>query len=126
MSNPQPIYRITDLAETDRPRERLAQMGAQVLSNPELLAILVRTGIPGQNAVQVGQGLLKELNGLRGIHQASFEELCNQPGIGPAKAAQIKAAIELGRRLAITAPEDRVQIRYTVCKDWIYDCRPYS
>jgi DNA repair protein RadC len=110
MSASPPIYRITDLAETDRPRERLAQMGAQVLSNPELLAILLRTGIPGENAVQVGQRLLKKLNGLRGIHQASIEDLCAQPGVGPAKAAQIKAAIELGRRLASEGPESHPAI----------------
>ena len=110
MSNPPPAYRITDLPETDRPRERLEQVGAQALSNPELLAILLRTGIPGENAVQVGQRLIKELNGLSGIHQATFEELCAQAGIGPAKAAQIKAAIELGRRLASEEPESRPAI----------------
>jgi DNA repair protein RadC len=101
------IYRITDLDEGERPRERLARHGAQALSNAELLAILLRTGVPGENAVQVGQRLLKDLNGLLGIHQATFEEVCNQHGIGPAKAAQIKAAIELGRRMAVESPEGR-------------------
>ena len=105
-----PVYRIADLAETDRPRERLEKLGAQALSDPELLAILLRVGIPGENAVQVGQRLLVEFHGLPGIHRASFEELCDQPGIGPAKAAQLKAAIELGRRLRDTAPEDRIAI----------------
>jgi DNA repair protein RadC len=105
-----PVYRISDLAETDRPRERLEILGAQALSDPELLAILLRVGIPGENAVQVGQRLLGEFHGLQGIHRASFEELCNQPGIGPAKASQLKAAIELGRRLKETTPEDRTAI----------------
>jgi DNA repair protein RadC len=109
--NDQPLsYRITDLAEDDRPRERLAKLGAQVLSNPELLAILLRVGIPGENAVQVGQRLLSIFNGLTGLHKASFEDLCEQNGIGPAKAAQIKAAIELGRRLTWEVPEDRAAI----------------
>lgn len=105
-----PTYRITDLAENDRPRERLAKNGAGALSKAELLAILLRVGIRGENAVQMAQRLLNKNHGLLGIHRASFEELCDQPGIGPAKAAQIKAAIELGYRLAKEAPEDRPAI----------------
>jgi DNA repair protein RadC len=100
-------YRITDLEESERPRERLAKLGAQALSQAELLAILLRVGAPGENAVQVGQRLLRDLGGLAGIHRASYDEVCSQYGIGPAKAAQIKAAIELGRRLAVAAPEER-------------------
>jgi len=103
-------YRITDLNESDRPRERLAKHGAQALSNAELLAILLRVGVPGENAVQVGQRLLQDLGGLQGIHRAAYEEVCSQHGIGLAKAAQIKAAIELGRRLAVEAPEERPTI----------------
>lgn len=103
-------YRITDLDESERPRERLAKHGPQALSNGELLAILLRVGVQGENAVQVGQRLLQELGGLQGIHRADYEEVCNQRGIGPAKAAQIKAAIELGRRLAVEAPEERPAI----------------
>jgi DNA repair protein RadC len=103
-------YRITDLDEGERPRERLAKHGPQVLSNAELLAILLRVGVPGENAVQVGQRLLHDLHGLQGLHRADFQEVCNQHGIGPAKAAQIKAAIELGRRLAVEAPEERPAI----------------
>jgi len=87
---------ITDLNEDDRPRERLAKFGAQVLSNPELLAILLRVGLQGENAVQVGQRLLQEFNGLAGLRQATFEELCAQTGIGPAKASQIKALLSWG------------------------------
>ena len=93
-------YRIRDLSENDRPRERLEKQGAEALTDPELLAILLRVGVQGENAVQVGQRLIAEFHNLSGIQRASFEELCNQPGIGPAKAAQIKAAIELGRRLS--------------------------
>jgi DNA repair protein RadC len=103
-------YRITDLDQAERPRERLAKLGPQALSTAELLAILLRVGVPGENAVQVGQRLLQSLGGLAGLQRASYEEVCNQHGIGPAKAAQIKAAIELGRRLVVEAPEERIAI----------------
>jgi len=106
----QPSYRITDLEETDRPRERLAELGASVLSNAELIAILLRVGVQGENAVQMGQRLLKDLGGLHGLHRASFAEVCAQHGLGAAKAAQIKAAIELGRRLRIEEPDERASV----------------
>jgi DNA repair protein RadC len=102
-----PTYRITDLAESERPRERLARLGPQSLSNAELIAILLRVGVRGENAVQVGQRLLQTFNGLGGLHRAAFEEVCAQHGIGEAKAAQIKAAIELGRRLTLESPEEQ-------------------
>jgi DNA repair protein RadC len=105
-----PAYRITDLHETERPRERLASLGPQALSNAELIAILLRVGVTGENAVQVGQRLLQQFGGLGGLHRAPFEELVNQHGIGEAKAAQIKAAIELGRRLTLESPEERPTI----------------
>jgi DNA repair protein RadC len=94
-------YRIIDLETGERPRERLAIQGPQSLRNAELLAILLRVGLPGENAVQVGDRLLRDFKGLVGLHRVSYQELCEAKGIGPAKAAQIKAAIELGRRLAV-------------------------
>ncbi len=103
-------YRITDIQTIDRPRERLAQLGPQVLNNAELLAILLRVGIQGENAVQMGQRLLQHFNGLVGLHRVPFEELAGQRGLGTAKAAQIKAAIELGRRLREANPEERPTI----------------
>jgi DNA repair protein RadC len=103
-------YRIVDLDESERPRERLARLGAQSLKNAELLAILLRVGMPGENAVQMGERILNDLGGLSGIHRISYEEFCGQHGLGPAKAAQIKAAIELGRRLAVEIPEERPSI----------------
>jgi DNA repair protein RadC len=105
-----PSYRITDIEESDRPRERLADLGPQALSNPELIAILLRVGVQGENAVQMGQRILQDMGGLRGLHQASFAQLCAQHGLGEAKAAQIKAAIELGKRLAQQEPEERAAI----------------
>jgi DNA repair protein RadC len=109
-STSRPVYRITDLHEAERPRERLAALGPQALSNAELIAILLRVGVPGENAVQVGQRLLQKFGGIGGLHRAPFNELCNQHGIAEAKAAQIKAAIELGRRLTLESPEERPTI----------------
>jgi DNA repair protein RadC len=103
-------YRITDLAESERPRERLERLGSQALTTAELLAILLRVGVAGENAVQVGQRLLHTLGGLAGLHQVSFDELCSQHGVGPAKAAQLKAAIELGRRMTLEDPDERPAI----------------
>lgn len=103
-------YRIMDLDQHERPRERLMRLGPGSLSKAELLAILLRTGVPGENAVQVGQRLLQEFGGLSGLHRASFEEVCAQHGIGDAKACQIKAAIELGHRLRVESPDERPSI----------------
>jgi DNA repair protein RadC len=107
MKDGQVSYRISDMEATDRPRERLERVGATNLSTPELLAILLRVGIPGENAVQLGQRLLQHFGGLTGLHRAPFEELYSQKGVGRAKAAQIKAAIELGRRMSESDAEER-------------------
>lgn len=105
------VYRIKDLAETDRPRERLMEVGPGALHNAELLAILLRTGVQGESAVQVAQNLLTIFNGLTGIHRATYQEVCEIRGVGPAKAAQIKAAIELGNRLRQQTPDERPVIQ---------------
>ena len=113
MGNIEPInsdYRIMDLEEDDRPRERLVKLGAQALSNAELLAILLRVGVQGENAVQLGQRILIQLGGLSGLHSAAIEDVCRQRGVGMAKASQIKAAIELGRRLSLESPQERPAI----------------
>jgi DNA repair protein RadC len=104
------IYTIKDLQEEERPRERLAKLGPQSLSAAELLAILLRVGMVGESSVQVGQRLLQAFGGISGIHRASLDELQAQKGIKLAKAAQIKAAIELGRRLLLESPEERPAI----------------
>jgi DNA repair protein RadC len=110
MDNTKDTYRIADLAENDRPRERLASLGPQALNNAELLAILLRVGIKGENAVQVGHRLLQTFGGLSGLHRATLEDVQAVRGLGEAKAATIKAAIELGRRLALAVPEERPKI----------------
>ncbi len=92
--------RIHDLPEGDRPRERLFQQGATALSNAELLALFINTGLKGENAIQIGARLLKDAKSLRALSRRSAKELSDERGLGPAKAAHIAAAFELGRRAA--------------------------
>ncbi len=94
---------ILSWPEQERPRELLLAQGPQGLSDAQLLAILLRIGRPDSSAVQVAMDLLTQLGGLRGLANRSLEEICTIPGIGPAKAAQILAAIELGKR-ALSTP----------------------
>lgn len=93
-------YRIQDLGISERPRERLAAVGAGHLRDAELLAILLRVGVKGENAVIMADRLLKDFGGLSGLQRATFDEVCQQHGLGKAKAAQLKAAMEIGNRLA--------------------------
>jgi DNA repair protein RadC len=92
-------FTIKDIPEEERPRERLAKYGAEVLSNAELLAIILRTGTKYDSAINIANKLLNNSQGIRYLYESSFEELKCTKGIGTAKAAQIKAALELGRRL---------------------------
>jgi DNA repair protein RadC len=103
--------RIRDLPATDRPRERLRDAGPSALSNQELLAILLRTGSAAESALVQANRLLGRFRGLVGLARAGFAELCAEHGLGEAKAAQIQAALELGKRLAAAQPEERVSIR---------------
>lgn len=103
-------YRITDIEESDRPRERLMKVGAENLSTAELLAILLRVGTKNANAITLGQNLINKLDGLVGLHRAPIEDLTNINGIGLAKAAQIKAAIELGYRISIAEPGEKTVV----------------
>ncbi len=93
-------YRIPDMAVQDRPRERLWEHGAKHLATPELLAILLRTGIPGRSAIDLASELLHDHDqSLARLATVSVEELAARKGIGRAKATQLKAAFELARRL---------------------------
>lgn len=85
---------------TDRPRERLLNQGVEALSNSELLAILLRTGTRGCSAVDLADRMLKQFGGIGKLLEADLHELIDLPGMGLAKATQVKAAIELGRRVA--------------------------
>ena len=102
---------IKDLPTTERPRERLEHYGVGALSTAELLAIILRTGVGGQNVLELSNSLLAQHGGLLSLARASFAELCETKGIGPAKVTQLKAALELGRRLLVSAPEARPQVR---------------
>lgn len=104
--------RIRDLPSTDRPRERLRDAGPGALSNQELLAILLRTGQANESALAVASRLLVRFEGLLGLARAGFAELCAERGLGEAKAAQLQAALELGRRVVAAQPEERATIRY--------------
>jgi DNA repair protein RadC len=91
---------IRDLPAGERPRERMEQFGPEALSTAELLAIILRVGSRGESALRMGERLLSEFGGLAGIAKARVQQLSAPAGMGLAKAAQVKAAFELGKRLA--------------------------
>ena len=103
-------YRIADMPTEERPRERLALNGASGLNNRELLAILLRTGTGGRSALDLAHELVSHFGGLRGLAQASLDQICQVKGVGTAKAAQVLAALELSKRLLVAAPDSRPQI----------------
>ncbi|CAG7655340.1 DNA repair protein RadC [Paenibacillus allorhizosphaerae] len=106
-----PNYTLRDVPNEERPRERMIQYGAGALSNAELLAILLRTGTYQESAVYLAQRLLNLSGNLRGLADMSLQQLTEIKGIGEAKALQIQAGIELGRRMARSALNDTVTIR---------------
>lgn len=102
---------IKELPSGERPRERLQNYGPGALSSAELLAIILRTGVGGQNVLSLATSILARFNGLGGLAKANIPELCQAKGLGSAKACQLKAALELGRRMLIASPEERPQVR---------------
>lgn len=104
-------YTLRDVPNDERPRERMLRFGPQALSHAELLAVMLRTGTYAESAVRLGQRILQESGSLRNLVDMSAEQLMAIKGVGPAKALQIQAGIELGRRLARTAMEERVTVR---------------
>jgi DNA repair protein RadC len=101
---------MRDMAEQNRPRERLLQVGERAVSTAELLAIVLRSGVPGENVLRLAERLLITFKDLPGLARASVAELTAVKGVGPAKAVEIKAALEIGRRLLTTAPEEKPRI----------------
>jgi DNA repair protein RadC len=91
--------RIKDLPSNERPRERLAELGADALSHAELIAILLRTGMKGRSAVQIGTEMIQKFQTLDGLSRASVEDLRSVKGVGRDKAIALKAAFTLARRL---------------------------
>ena len=102
---------IRDYPKEERPRERFLQDGPQSLSNQELLALLLRTGSKEESVLQLSNRLIKAFEGLRLLKEASVEEMTEIKGIGEAKAIQILAAVELGRRIHKLNDQDRYVIR---------------
>ncbi|MFE4810447.1 DNA repair protein RadC [Peribacillus simplex] len=102
---------IRDYPKEERPRERFLQDGPQSLSNQELLALMLRTGSREESVLQLSGRLINSFNGLRLLKEASVEELTVIKGIGEAKAIQILASVELGRRINNLNDQDRYVIR---------------
>jgi len=98
--------KIHELPEAERPREKLAAHGAAALSDSELIAILLRTGIPGANAVDIGRQLILQFGSLAALSRATLTELAKIKGVGPTKAVQLAAAFGLASRLAREALTD--------------------
>lgn len=90
--------RILDWPASERPRERLLEQGAASLSDAELLAIFLRTGVTGCSAVDLARRLLVEFGSLRALLEADLEAFCSHRGLGPAKFTQLQAVLEMGRR----------------------------
>jgi DNA repair protein RadC len=102
--------RVRDIPMDDRPRERLQKYGAQFLTNAELLAIILRTGAAGENVIELSTKLLAKYKGLHGLMEVDFHVLREEYGLGYAKTAQLKAALELGKRLGYAKREKRIKI----------------
>ena len=99
---------INQWAEEDRPREKMERLGPQALSDAELLAILIGSGSPKEDAVSLMKRILKDCNNnLNTLGKMSIHDLCQYNGVGPAKAITIMAACELGKRRQQTEPEER-------------------
>lgn len=92
--------KIREMPPDERPREKLALHGEAALTEPELLAILLRTGVKGANAVDVGRDLLERYDSLAGLSRCTQKELSKIRGVGPAKSALLVAAFGIGKRLA--------------------------
>src|SRR5437762_1597972 len=89
---------ITDWPAAERPRERLLEQGPHVLSDAELLAVFLRTGVTGRSAVDLARDTLLQFGGLRALLYASQKEFCEVKGLGSAKYAQLQAVVEMSRR----------------------------
>jgi len=102
---------VRELPPDERPRERLKRLGAEALTTSELIAILFRTGSRKSGAQDVAQRLLARFGDLERVARASLEELCEVEGVGKVKAMEVKAALELGRRLAGFKGDEKPVIR---------------
>lgn len=119
-------FTIHDLPQSERPRERLKRFGSEALSAQELLALIIGRGIPRKSVINIAQELLTKFKSIKGIAQATLEELSQIKGINLAKAAQIKACFELGRRqdleqghkeITVESPDSIVKVIRASIKD---------
>lgn len=108
-----PSKGIVSWPEEERPRERLLSRGPQALTDAELIAILVRVGFQGTNAVELGRQLLRRFGTLRAMAEAPFSALLDVKGMKGAKVAQLAAAMEIARRVALPDRRERIQIKGT-------------
>jgi DNA repair protein RadC len=105
------VLLIRDLPTEERPRERMLRLGSEYLSNAELIALLLRTGTTGESVIHLAERLLSKTGGLKGLVNMSLTELTELKGIGHAKAVQLVAGLELGRRISRALPEEKVQLQ---------------
>ena len=103
--------RVCERSPFDRPRERLLAFGAGALSDAELLALLLRTGSAREGVLELAARVLADVGGAAGLARTGPERLAQVPGCGPAKATEVVAALELGRRCARALAGERIQIR---------------
>ena len=120
--------RIKDLPNRERPRERLAELGPNALSDAELIAILLRTGLQGKSAVDVGAELVQQFGTLSALAQATLEELQSIKGIGRDKAIALQSAFTLARRMAAEIREAApvLDTPDSVADFLREECRPYE
>lgn len=110
MTRPKFSSAVRELPPEERPRERLARLGPEALRDAELIAVLFRTGTRDMGAIALAEHVIRHFGDLRGVARASIEELQHVKGLGAVKAIEIKAALELGKRLATHMSFDRYKI----------------
>ena len=103
-------HMLAEMPEADRPRERLLKYGSTALTNVELLAILLNTGVRGESVMAVAERLLREYGGFTGLMTLTAEELSRIHGLGPAKATKLKASMEIANRILASNPDQRPRI----------------
>ncbi len=111
MENNKKTVKIDDLQDSDKPRERMAAVGVQALSNAELLAVLLNSGTRDLSAIDLGSKLLNDFGGFKGLHRADLSSLMEVKGVGLAKATRIKAAVEVSYRLSKERDDQPVLIK---------------
>lgn len=115
---------VKNWPEGERPRERLLKLGPASLSDAQLLAIIIRNGRAGRTAVDLGRELITQFRDIAGIYQAGIREISQLKGIGPAKAAEIKAAIEIGKRFHLPDTDRAKRASFCTSEDVARYCTP--